>query len=289
MAGPHPALPYPAPPDAASAAIRKWFDEAALARVPEHDDTISTARRAAQAYASRAKANNTRRACRAGVRAWCAWCDRHALPCLLGRSANVVAFLASERGRGLSVGTVDLRRAAIRYRHFAAGCPVPTVEAQVAEKMAAMRRHATELGEAPSKKVAATAGVLRDILAAIPGDLPGLRDRTLLLVGFAGALRRAELAAMRVAHLQGARAGVAAHLASIQGGALRQGGHRCPSVWHHRALSGQCSAGRRLRALRRAPCSGASDSRPGNGGARAPGPARSWAPKRPTRARWRGW
>ena len=37
------------------------------------------------------------------------------------------------------------------------------------------------------------------LLAPIPDDLPGLRDRALLLVGFAGALRRSELAAIRAA------------------------------------------------------------------------------------------
>ena len=53
----------------------------------------------------------------------------------------------------------------------------------------------------PGKKLAATVDILRQILAPIGTDLAGLRDRALLLVGFAGALRRAELAAIRVEHL----------------------------------------------------------------------------------------
>ncbi|MGH9268488.1 MAG: site-specific integrase [Acidimicrobiales bacterium] len=45
--------------------------------------------------------------------------------------------------------------------------------------------------------------VLWDVLAATPPppDLSGLRDRALLLVGFVGALRRSELAAVEAAHL----------------------------------------------------------------------------------------
>jgi integrase len=136
------------------------------------------------------------------VRAWCAWCDTHALPCLPARAADVVAFLAAERGRGLAVATLELRRAAIRYLHFLAGCPVPTAEAQVAETVAGIRRHAADQGETPHKKLAATAELLRDIVAAIPDDLRGRRDRALLLVGFASALRRSELAAIRVEHLE---------------------------------------------------------------------------------------
>jgi site-specific recombinase XerC len=192
----------PAPLGQTPRTVQNWFDDAANAEIPDHDGTLGTARIAAQAYARRAKSDNTRRAYRAGVRAWCAWCDQHALPCLPGRSADVVAFLAAERGRGLSVNTLDLRRAAIRYLHFIAGCPVPTAEAHVAETMAGIHRSAADAGQLPAKKLAATADILRQIIALIPEDLAGLRDRALLLVGFAGALRRSELAAIHVAHLE---------------------------------------------------------------------------------------
>ena len=54
------------PPNPTPRAIRDWFDSAAEAAVPVHDGTIGTARLAADAYARRAKADNTRRAYRAG-------------------------------------------------------------------------------------------------------------------------------------------------------------------------------------------------------------------------------
>ena len=191
-------LPPPVPLGRPPAAVRDWFDDAAAALIPDHDGTLATARSAAGAYASRAKAGNTRRAYRAGVRAWCDWCDRFGLPCLPGRAADV----AAGRGSGLSVSTLTLRRAAIRYLHVAAGCPVPTAEAAVGEIMAGITRHAAETGDVPARKLAATAAILRQILAPIQSDLAGLRDRALLLLGFAGALRRAELAAVRVEHLE---------------------------------------------------------------------------------------
>ena len=197
--------------------VQLWFDGAAEAVVPGYDGTLGSARRAAEAYARRAKAANTRRAYRAGVRAWCAWCEQHALPCLPARSADVVAFLAAERGRGLSVNTIDLRRAAIRYLHFIAGSTVPTAEAHVAETMAGIRRSAAEEGHSPAKKLAATIDILREILAIIPDDLPGLRDQALLLVGFAGALRRAELAAIRVEHLEARERGLRVTLPRSKG------------------------------------------------------------------------
>jgi len=182
--------------------VRDWFDDAAAAAIPAHDATLPTARRAALAYARRATAHNTRRAYRAGVRAWCDWCDQHGLPCLPANAADVAAFLAAERGRGLGVTTVALRRAAIRYLHVIAGCAVPTAEAAVSATMAGLQRTAAKTGQLPARKLAATAEILRQILAPVGTDLADLRDRALLLTGFAGALRRAELAAIRVEHLE---------------------------------------------------------------------------------------
>ncbi len=78
----------------------------------------------------------------------------------------------------------------MRFLHRAANLPSPTDTAEISETMAGIRRDAPN----PEKKRAATLTVLRELLAPIPDDLRGLRDRALLLVGFAGALRRSELA-----------------------------------------------------------------------------------------------
>jgi hypothetical protein len=77
---------------------------------------------------------------------------RSALP---ARSVDVVAFLATERRRGLSVTTVELRRAAIRTLHFICGCAVPTAEAQVSETMTGMHRIAAASGRLSARKLAA--------------------------------------------------------------------------------------------------------------------------------------
>ena len=198
----------PPPLGAPPIQVRRWFDRAVTTPLPAFDGSLATARATADAFARLAKAANTRRAYRAGVAAWCGWCARHALPCLPATAADVVAFLAAERQRGLAVNTIDLRRAAIRYLHYLAGCAVPTAEAMVGETLAGIRRDAAQRGEFPAKKLAAAVGVLREILAPIGDDLRGLRDRALLLVGFAGALRRSELAAIRVEHLEAAPRGL---------------------------------------------------------------------------------
>jgi len=191
------APPKDAPLGAAPAAVATWFDEVADATHPENDGTLAAAQASARAYSRRAKAANTREAYRWAVRAWCAWCDRHGVSPLPATGADVAAFLAGERDRGRAAATLDIRRAAIAYLHRAAGCPVPTDDAQVSETLAGIRREAPD----PRKKRAATLAVLRALLAPIEDDLPGRRDRALILVGFAGALRRAELAAIQLADL----------------------------------------------------------------------------------------
>ena len=116
----------PAPVGATPDHVRTWFDSAVEASEPVADGTLASERDAAETYRRMAKADNTRRAYRAAVRAWCAWCARHELPPLPASGQDVAAFLAGERGRKLSPETIKLRRAAIRYLHRAAGCPVPT-------------------------------------------------------------------------------------------------------------------------------------------------------------------
>ena len=205
--------PVGAPPDS----VRAWFDSAVETSEPVLDGTLASERDASDSYRRMAKADNTRRAYRAAVRAWCAWCARHDLAPLPASGKDVAAFLAGERGRKLSPETIKLRRAAIRYLHRAAGCPVPTDDACVSETLAGIRREAAKQGQVPRKKVAATVTILRRLLAPIPDDLRGLRDRAVLLVGFAGALRRSELAAICFEQLERTDRGIRLTLPQTKG------------------------------------------------------------------------
>ena len=211
-----PALPGP-PLGAAPGQVQIWFDTALQAALPVQDGSLGAERDAARAYAQLGKAENTRRAYVAAVRIWCAWCERRGLCPLPGSGPDVAAFLASERGRGIAPKTLILRRAGIRYLHRVAGCPVPTDDACVAETLAGIQRTAIREGQHPRKKKAATVQVLRRLLAPMDDDLPALRDRALLLVGFAGALRRSELVGIRLADLEHTERGLRLRLAQTKG------------------------------------------------------------------------
>ena len=187
-----------APVGGAPIMVRNWFDILAAAEKPQNDGSLAAAHESARAYRSRAKSENTRSAYRSAVRAWCIWCDQQRVPPLPASPSEVAAFLAAGRDAGQAGNTLKLRAAAIRFLHRAAGLPSPTDTAEVSETMAGIRRDAPN----PQKKRAATLAVLRELLAPIPDDVRGLRDRALLLVGFAGALRRSELAAILLGDLE---------------------------------------------------------------------------------------
>jgi integrase len=206
-----------APIGGSALAVRVWFDETVDAIEPIMDGSLAAERDAAKVFQRMAKAENTRIAYRAAVRAWCAWCELRGLTPLPASGADVATFLAAERRRGLAPNTIDLRRAAIRYLHRAAGCAVPTSDVCVAETVAGIRRDAARKGEAPEKKAAATAGIIRQMLAKIPDDPRGLRDKALILVAFAGALRRSELVAIRVERLEQTERGLRLTLPQSKG------------------------------------------------------------------------
>lgn len=77
---------------------------------------------------------------------------------------------------------------------------MPTDDVCASETLAGINRDAAKKGHVPRKKVAAMATLPRRLLVPIAGDVCSLRDRAILLVGFAGALRPSKLAAIRFEH-----------------------------------------------------------------------------------------
>ena len=57
------------------------------------------------------------------------------------------------------------------------------------------------MGAARSRKAPATAGLVRAMAHSSPLTITGVRDRAIILLGFAGALRRSELVALNVADI----------------------------------------------------------------------------------------
>lgn len=151
----------------------------------------------AEELAAAARAPSTKRGYAADWRDFAGWCQANgetplpAIPTAIGR------YLA-ERAATLKPATLKRRLAAVIVTHRHAGVPLDGRTPAIADVMAGIRRR---LGTAPVQKDAFSLDDLRVLATAQPPTLAGLRDRALILLGFAGAFRRSELAALDVRDL----------------------------------------------------------------------------------------
>jgi site-specific recombinase XerD len=148
-------------------------------------------------FVETSKSVNTRKAYRADwaeFRAWCARYRRQALPAL----PETVAYYLADESLRLKVSTLERRLATISQAHRAAGHESPTQHAQVRLVWSGIKR---EKGTAQVHMKPTLTRHLRAMVEKLPDSLVGCRDRALLLLGFAGAMRRSELVGLTVADL----------------------------------------------------------------------------------------
>ncbi len=164
----------------------------------------------ARAFARAARATSTLRAYRSDWEHFRRWCEGRAEASLPAAPRTVALYLAS-LSRTHRPATITRRLTAVTRAHRAAGHPTPATmdHPEVRETLHGIRR---TLGAAQPRKTALRTPVLRKALAALPDNLCGLRDRALLLLGFAGAFRRANLAALELRDLAWSEEGVAVTL-----------------------------------------------------------------------------
>ncbi len=144
-----------------------------------------------RAYAEQAKSRNTVRAYRADWNDFAAFLEKHHRPALPALPDDVALYLRDlVQKRRLKVATASRRLAAISEHHQANGFPSPAEQWVVRNTL---RRLRGDHGTPARGKAPLLTGDLRKMMAAIPDTLTGTRDRAILLLGFAGALRRNEL------------------------------------------------------------------------------------------------
>lgn len=152
---------------------------------------------AARGFAAASRSKNTIRAYRADWRDFEGWTRAHGLVALPAVQETVAAYLAA-LATDRKVSTIRRRLAAIGEAHKAAGFEAPGGSAVVRAVVSGIRR---ELGSAQTRKAPAAVEEIRRMVATLRDGLPGVRDRALLLLGFAGAFRRSELVALEVEDL----------------------------------------------------------------------------------------
>ncbi len=149
----------------------------------------------AKSYIERSLAPSTRKFYRIDFGIFSNWCAALGLIALPATPDTVARFLAAQASNGIKPATLIRRLAAIRMAHVAQGHSSPTEHKGVKAVLKGIKR---EKGIAQNKKAPATAERIEAMIAHRPPSLIGLRDKALLLLGFAGAFRRSELVALTV-------------------------------------------------------------------------------------------
>lgn len=139
-------------------------------------------------YLAAALARNTLLAYRGDLRHFINWGGT------IPTTPECVATYLARHARSLSCSTLSRRLVGIGYAHTAQGLPSPTHSALVRATLQGIRR---KQGRAP-RQVAPLQK--HDVIRLVTGlkGLSGTRDKALLLIGFAGAMRRSELVTLDV-------------------------------------------------------------------------------------------
>lgn len=168
--------------------------------LPSHlNDLVARAR----TYVEAASSANTRRAYASDWSHYSTWCRRQNLP-LMPPSPQVVGLYitacasgaASADGRKNSVSTIERRLSSITWNYAQRGLSLERRDRHIATVMAGIRN---SHGRPPQQKEAVLPEDLIAMLETLDrSSLRGLRDRAMLLIGFAGGLRRSEITGLDV-------------------------------------------------------------------------------------------
>lgn len=173
-------------------------DRAQIASVATQLDGLAAR---ARDYVEAASSANTRRAYAADWRHFSDWCRRQNVPALppdaqiVGLYITACASGAAFAGRKPnSVATIERRLSALSWNYAQRGQPLDRRDRHIATVLAGIRNSHSR---PPVQKEAVLGEDLVAMLETLDrGTLRGLRDRAILLLGFAGGLRRSEIVAL---------------------------------------------------------------------------------------------
>jgi integrase len=183
-------------PDGASESRERPATEILPAN-PIASATALAALAAAMDFADQALAPATLRAYRSDWQHFCAWCREAGWPALPAAAETISAYLAAISATHTS-SLLTRRLAALHRAHRLANQEWSGGHSKVRNTLRGIGR---QFGRAPRQAAALATPEIKDLIAACGYDPVGLRDRALLLIGYAGALRRSELVAIEREHV----------------------------------------------------------------------------------------
>lgn len=139
-----------------------------------------------------AKAENTRRAYRSDFSHFKRWCKSRGIS-VLPAAPKTVSLYLSDIMTDYAVSTLRRRLAAISTIHKLAGHESPAQNEMVRQTFKGIQRTKQQ---SKTQKEPLLTKHLKLICKELPDTLKAARDKAILLIGFAGALRRSEITAL---------------------------------------------------------------------------------------------
>ena len=135
------------------------------------------------------------------------WCDQNNQVFFPAEPETVAVYLAHLARTGHKASTVARHKSAISTYHRLRGVDTPATASNpaIAQTMRGIQRAS---GTAPEGKEPMSIKLLARLIESAEGTMAAARDRAILLTGFAGGLRRSELADLRLEDLRWHNQGV---------------------------------------------------------------------------------
>ena len=152
---------------------------------------------------------------------WQRWCAERDVAAVPADPLMVCAYLTERAEAGRATGTLDMACTVIRHVHRTTGAVDPIASEAVRQVRRGLRR---TYGAAP-RRLARPLSVeeIRQIVGGINRTTPhGIRDAAIILLGYASAMRRAELVALTLSDVEPKPAGLLLHVRQSK---MDQDGH----------------------------------------------------------------
>ena len=166
--------------------------------IAKHAEDLERLAKQARAFAEDAQTEATMRARKADWAHFTAWCRAHNISALPATPETVAAYLA-DHASALATATLARRISTIVVANRRAGYSLDTRDPALRDTWRGIRRIK---GTAQRRAAALTTPLLKQVLATCGDRLIDLRDRALLLIGFAAACRRSELCALDMSDVE---------------------------------------------------------------------------------------
>ncbi len=144
-------------------------------------------------YAEQSQSSATRRAYASDFAAFHQWCGTLGTPSMPSSPEVVASYLSTLADMGRKASGIERALAAIVGEHRRMGHEWPKGHAGITSVLRGIRR---EKGTKQNQKAPVLGADLERLCASLAGDALGVRDRSILTLGWAGAFRRSELAAL---------------------------------------------------------------------------------------------